>query len=695
MLAPVPHHDLVAEQARLDHAHDCLEQMRARAAELTASYEQLARAGDVDAARAQAHLHARLVSLDERRAALCFGRIDEAGPRGESWYIGRRHVEDPARDPVIVDWRAPVAAPFYRATAANALDLHLRRRFVIDGRELLDLFEEIFDDPDHPELASSGGVADPLLAELERSRAGQLRDIVATIQAEQDIVIRAPLDRPVIVQGGPGTGKTAVGLHRAAFLLYEHRRAALEGARVLVLGPNRLFLRYIGEVLPSLGETAVSQHTVESLAGARYRIRGVDDATTTALKGDARMATVLVNLLHGQVAVPKDTVRLPTTHGTVVLEPDELGRLVSDVLASTTTFANARDVIRRRLEAAAVAKFSDPATGAGPEDGAFLAHLRGEGTFSRLLAKLTPSVSAPSLVRRLLGSPTALRRAAAGVLEPDEVERLRRPSAKKAADEAWTAADLPLLDEAEVLINGTAVTYLHAVVDEAQDLSPMALRMVARRVPSGSLTVLGDLAQATAPASASSWADVAQVLGVAETADRRVLEVGYRLPGEILDWAAGLLPMAAPGVPPTRSVRRTGRPPVLVPVAAGASADVVADAVAVEAGAMAGDWGLVGVVVPASLAPAVHAAVVAAGLDVSRIDPELLDHHVNVLTAEQAKGLEFDATCVVEPAAIVEEQSARALYVGLTRCVQELRVVHARPLPPGLDPVPAVGVDAG
>ncbi len=220
---------------------------------------------------AKAHLNARLRSLDTEVDGLAFGRLDAEA--GDTWYVGRRHVEDEAGDPVVVDWRAPVSTPFYRATAADPLELKRRRRFLMTARHVDDLFDEVFDDPDSVDAAHHGGIPDPLLAELERSRTGEMRDIVATIAAEQDVVIRAPLDTCLVVQGGPGTGKTAVGLHRAAFLLFEHREQ-LDREGVLVVGPNPLFLQYIAQVLPSLGEAATRQTTVERLVGGRVARAG-------------------------------------------------------------------------------------------------------------------------------------------------------------------------------------------------------------------------------------------------------------------------------------------------------------------------------------------------------------------------------------------------------------------------------------
>jgi DNA helicase IV len=276
----------------------------------------------------------------------------------------------------------------------------------------------------------------------------------------------------------------------------------------------------------------------------------------------------------------------------------------------------------------------------------------------------------------------ARRRATAGVLTPDEERSLQRRSARRVDDEAWTLSDLPLLDEAQALINGVPATYLHVVVDEAQDLSAMALRMVARRVPSGSLTVLGDLAQATAPGAQDDWMAAAVHLRVADDAELRELRTGYRLPGEILDWASRLLAEAAPGLRPARSVRRGGQPPLVRRFDVDS---LLAGAVEAATG-LSASWGLIGIVAPPSRVADLHAALVAAGLDVGPVDPGRLDHQISVLSAVGTKGLEFDAAVVVEPAAIIAEEAGgpRALYVALTRSVQVLVVVHADDLPPVL-----------
>ena len=281
----------------------------ARAADLTDSAAQA-----VDSAIAQAHLRHRLASLDSDVPGLSFGRLDDED--GDRWYVGRRHVEDERGDPVVVDWRAEVATPFYRATAVDAQGLQRRRRFMMTDHTLDDLFDEVFDDPDSVDAAHHGGIPDPLLAELERERTGEMRDIVATIAGEQDVVIRAPLGTCLVVQGGPGTGKTAVGLHRAAFLLYEHR-VALDTAGVLVIGPNPIFLRYIAQVLPSLGEAATRQTTLDRLlAGTAYRVTGTDDDLAATVKGDGRMAEVVARAVAAAVRPPDDGVTAATTWGT-------------------------------------------------------------------------------------------------------------------------------------------------------------------------------------------------------------------------------------------------------------------------------------------------------------------------------------------------------------------------------------------
>ena len=661
----MPHPDVVHEQGYVDDAYRCLEAMRERTARVAELSDSAAQA--VDSAAAQWHLERRLSSLDTDVPGLAFGRLDEEDG-GPQWYVGRRHVEDATGDPVVVDWRADVSVPFYRATAADPLGLQRRRRFMMTDHRVDDLFDEVFDDPDSVDSAHHGGIPDPLLAELERSRTGEMRDIVATIAAEQDRVIRAPLLSCLVVQGGPGTGKTAVGLHRAAFLLYEHRRQ-LDHEGVLVIGPNPLFLRYIAQVLPSLGETAVRQTTLDRLlAGTAYRVRAPDTDAQARLKGDSRMALVLARAVAAMRRPVDEPLDVRTGWGTIRLDAADVAAAVKDIAAREVAHNVGRGALRTQLLRLVRQELADRR---GEELAAGLdldARLRTDRDWNRALDRMWPQLAGAAMVRRVLTSPTALRAAADGILDPAEQKLISRTTTKRADDEPWTEADLALLDEAQWLVAGPPTAYGHVVVDEAQDLSAMGLRTLARRCPSRSMTVLGDLAQATAAASQSSWDVVVGHLGSPQTAQRLDLDLGYRVPAPVMDYANRLLPSAAPDVVPTASVRAEGRAPQLIAVA---DPNRLAPEVEGVVRELAGDWSSIGVVAP----DAVRAAL-----------PR--DLPATVVAPDEAKGLEFDAVVVVEPRAIGTSadtsRNLRLLYVALTRAVQVLVVVHAQPLPEAL-----------
>ena len=653
------HPDLGAEQAHVDRAYACLAAMRDRALHAADAQRVYGADGEVDAMAAESHLRRRVRDLTVDVPGLAFGRIDpEDGD--DRHHVGRRHVEDADGTTLVVDWRAPVATAFYRATPADPQGLRLRRRFATEGRRIEALFDEVFDDPDSLD-AAHGGVPDPLLAELERARTGAMRDIVATIQAEQDVVIRSPLERCLIVQGGPGTGKTAVGLHRAAYLLYEHR-GELDRSGVLVVGPNPTFLRYISAVLPSLGETSVRQASVAGLVG-----RGVAPEQSTeraALLGDGRMAIVAARALASWVRPPADDVELEavTPYGTVRLGGAEVASVVREVAERGVAHDVGRGAVRTRLlrlvrQALVVRR------GLGEEP-----ELAADAVAGPLDA-VWPAVSGVALARKVLTSRSALSAAAAGVLDGDEQRLVLRRAAKRAADEPWTDAELVVVDECRALAEGVARTYGHVVVDEAQDLSAMALRAVARRCPSGSLTVLGDLAQATAPAAQRSWEEALGHLGVPASTDVQLAELtlGYRVPASVLDWANRLLAEAAPDVTPARSVRTGGAPPEVTRT----------DDVAGEVGRLAAHWA------------GVHSTVGVVAPDAVR-EALVVPDGVQVVAPAEAKGLEFDAVIVAEPALVAAAAGSdaaaglRLLYVALTRAVQHLDVVHSAPLPAAL-----------
>ncbi len=682
-MSELPQHpELADEQAWLDRAHGHLRDMQDRARKVRQAGDRAVRdENTVDARVAQYHLKRREEALTGGSGPLCFGRIDTDDR--ERWYIGRRHVEDEQSKPVVIDWRAPVSAAFYRATAVDPCGLDFRRRFSVIEQEIVSIFDEDLSDPDS---LGASGLPDPLLAELERSRTGQMRDIVSTIASEQDIIIRAPLEELLIVQGGPGTGKTAVGLHRAAFLLFQHREA-LTDKEVLVLGPNPLFLRYIAEVLPSLGETSVRQATLSGLLSAKYRVRATDTNEVARLKGDARMAAVIEGAIRARISIPADGLEVRSGLAVVRFSQSDLETMAKTVLSRRLPTNQGRDVFRQMVIAESWRRHSARVDGDGGTEPVFVSAIRNDRGFKTAIDKMWPNLTAAAVVRGLFGSARRLATAAEGILSGDEQALLKRPSAKKVTEEQWTESDLPLLDEAEARIGGVPARYGHVVVDEAQDLSAMGLRLVGRRAEGGSMTVLGDLAQATSPQAVGSWE--AAVACLTETSPDVVvrhaeLTIGYRVPAAILDVANRLLAHAAPTVTPARSVRQGGDPPLILEVLP----EGVADAVASEVEALRERTSSVAVVALAETLDQVAARLSDSGIPVDRVGTAGLPggDAVALVEPQSVKGLEFDAVVVIEPAAISELDSGlRHLYVSLTRAVQHLGIVHTRPLPAELD----------
>jgi DNA helicase IV len=656
-----------AEQEYLDQAHLALAAMRRRAAGLL---DDLRGAGNPDLDY-QAALVRRVNLLADSPRPLLFGRIDEeAGP---SWHIGRRHVEDQRGDPVVVDWRAPVSVSFYQARGTDARGLTRRRQVMVDRRTVVAVADDLFgSDGDQSSTRLRGG--DALLAELERARTGEMLDIVATIQAEQDEIIRAPLDQLVAVQGGPGTGKTAVGLHRAAFLLYNHPELSRSG--VLVLGPSRAFLRYIAQVLPSLGEEAVIQTTIADLA-PRVRVTGEDAFEVGRLKGDARFAEVLARSLRSRRRPLEGPVRLQARSAGCVLTADQVNDLADSIAGHPGPYRAGRAALRARL--VSLVRQSLRGSGRLEANEPWLEReVSGSDAFRSMLDRLWPSVSAKALVRELCSSPERLEAPARGVLTESECRLLVSGRTRRSGPAAWARDDLPLLDEAEFLINGRTRSYGHIVIDEAQDLSPMQLRMVARRSPAGSITILGDLAQATGGWAYDEWDSILQHLPSSAPLRRDELTLGYRAPGQVLDFASRLLPLAAPTVTPTRSIRSGSDPPVILRV----DPDRLLLEALREAARLADGGQLIGVV----MAPD-HLALMTA-MDPDRATVGLLDRDgiarpVTLVTASGVKGLEFDAVVVVEPAAIAgdDRRGLRMLYVAMTRPIRQLSIVHSEPLP--------------
>lgn len=682
---------------------------------------------------------ARLEAVEDR---LAFGRLDLAG--GERRYIGRIGLNDEEHAPLLTDWRAPAAQAFYRATAAHPDGVVLRRHLVTRGRavtgvedELLDL--SAVDEDDDRQLSGEGA----LLAALAARRTGRMGDIVATIQAEQDAVIRSALQGALVVQGGPGTGKTAVALHRAAYLLYNHRRV-LERSGVLLIGPSRTFLRYIDQVLPSLGETGVVSTTVGELFPGVVAT-GTEDDAVAEIKGRAVWREVIERAVKQRQRVPAEPVQVVIDGHTVVVKPADVRAAIHHARRGHRPHNQARvTFVRDMLGRLADQYISQLAFAVAPEDrGEILEELRSTREIRIALNLAWMPLTPQGLVSSLFAKPQRLADAAAGVFSRAERRRLERP-----ADAPWTVADIPLLDEAAELLgeddqaakaqarldaeqrhqeldyarqvlqqsgnalvsadvladrfasSGPVLTtaeraaadrawaYGHVVVDEAQELSAMAWRMILRRVPTRSLTVVGDVAQTSTAAGTRDWSAVFDRL-LAGQWRQETLTVNYRTPATVTR-AAEAVGRAA-GLPLTTSEAARDVPDALVTehvategLAAAAARWAVTEVAAIRDASGAGR---VAMIAPASLIGPVREALIAGGhgdlIGATRAGTPDLDAAITPMTAGQSKGLEFDAVVLVEPDAVLTDGSPGDLYVAMTRPTTALRVVHHRPLPEG------------
>ncbi|MGB6576539.1 MAG: AAA family ATPase, partial [Streptosporangiaceae bacterium] len=487
------------------------------------------------------------------------GETDD-GVAGHSFHIGRRHVHAPDGTPAVIDWRAPVSRPFYRASAADPMNLALRRRFGFSGGELTAYEDEVFAGqaaseaeargPDRSAHSPRTGPSQILIDEIERPRSGPMRDIVATIQPDQDDIVRAGADQTVCVQGAPGTGKTAVGLHRVAYLLYAYREQVRRRGVVMV-GPNRAFLSYIRNVLPALGELDVTQTTVGELVAGSVPVRGSDEDAAAIVKGDARMAQVLRRALWASVRAPAAAVMLPRGSRRWRVAAWELEELVHELRHRGVRYGAARELLEHRIAHVILTRME--AAGEACDDRTHEAVRRSRPVRAAVDA-MWPKVDPVRLVFGLLSSAPALAEAAEGVLTAAEQTAIVWPASPRGPGSArWSAADMVLIDEARDLITRTP-SLAHVVVDEAQDLSPMECRALGRRCSTGAATVLGDLAQGTTPWAAPSWESLLANLGKPDTSVRE-LSVGYRVPRQILDYASTLLAVIAPELKPGSSLR--------------------------------------------------------------------------------------------------------------------------------------------
>ncbi len=712
--------ELVREQAHLTRLYERLDalrdQTRARLAEV-----RRRDAGGTHQNRSERDAfngmyEARLAQLNAVESGLAFGRLDMAG--GDRHHIGRIGLTDDGHDTLLVDWRAPVAEPFYRATPASPHGVIRRRHLRTRGRQLLDVEDDVFDldamtEADKETLGGEGA----LLAALSARRTGRMRDIVETIQAEQDMVIRADAEGVLVVQGGPGTGKTAVALHRAAYLLYSHRDT-LSRTGVLVLGPNSVFLRYIEQVLPSLGETGVVLATLETLVPG-VSVTAEESPEVAAIKSDAAMADRIASAVSSYQRIPAEDIVFQWDEHQLRLTPQQVANARSRARRTGRRHNRGRYAFAKQILRMLVRQVvsNDPEL-AGKRW--VVRTLMRSDEFRDVINQLWPLVSAVDVVESMYAE-------ARGPLQ-------REPGS------GWTVADVAVIDEAWALVGdpgevleiaarrrqqqaevqyareviaasgvagrvdpealaaryagasagdsvadragrSAAWQYGHVLVDEAQELSPMAWRMLLRRCPTRSMTVVGDIAQTSASWGAPSWADVFDAIAPGRWRSVE-LTVNYRTPAEVMEVAADVLHAVDPNATTPTSVRETGLRPTAMQVDRATLAKAVAEVAETEVATAAG--GTVGVLVPTGLLTDVREAVMERLPDETSGEP--LEAPVTVLSVHAAKGLEFDNVVLVEPELIASTgvNGLRDLYVAMTRPTQRLTVVHAAPLPPAL-----------
>ncbi|MFM2077563.1 MAG: hypothetical protein RJA49_1453 [Actinomycetota bacterium] len=759
--------ELHRERAYLDAAYDRVVAMRRSAEDLAGSARRFTESRNAQALferdSAMAHAARRLASLDIAKSRLLVGRLDLTD--GSCLYVGRLAVADEAGDPLIVDWRAPAAEPFYRALPHDPMGVVRRRHFRWRDGELVGLDDEVFD----VGAAGAAGLSlvgeGALLAALDAPRTGRMQDVVATIQAEQDVVIRRPRAGVTVVQGAPGTGKTAVALHRAAYLLYAER-ARLVSA-VLFVGPSATFLRYVEDVVPSLGEDRVVLATPADL-GPAVDVSKLESPAAAAVKGDLRMVDVLARAVRAHERAPRAGVEIWAGRFRLVVEHAELTTIVATARRRSMTHNAGRPLVERLLLRALETAYRnalerDVRHGRIGPDGVRhappLMDVLDRDALLEALHGMWPLLTPEGLVRRLLASPRRLEHAGRGILTADELDELLVAD----LDQGWSEADVALLDETAVLLGpvperrrsrarrprldhvaeriieerlpecprcGRPLEYLpgeasgrdrldcreckvtfattalmgdpaanelhgvyeelahqfdvehitvvrpadahygHVVVDEAQDLSPMQWRAIARRCPTKSFTLAGDEAQAVRAGAAATWDQILGALEVdAAAVARHELTVNYRTPAEVMELAARLLEQFAAHLHPARSARSAGFGPRRLHAGGRRleAADIARAAADVQRDVGAG---LVAVITPEWLVA----------------DGEAGAEHLN---AVDAKGLEFDGVVVVDPEGIVGESPGTTgmarLYVALTRATTRLTILAPSPPGPPLD----------
>lgn len=650
---------LSADQSHFDSAWEARERTR-DALNNMAGAAAGPRAGARDVVKGGKQLAEKLGDPSD---AVAFGRIDDGE---ELTYVGKHVITNAERDVLVVSWQSPAAIPYYRATVNDAIGLVSRRAFQTKGNKILGFEETVFRDLEArvQELTESELIAidDTLLRDLDKDRSNEMHDIVQTIHATQFHLIERPLNELLVVQGGPGTGKTAVALHRVSWLLYNHSDTLLP-EDVLVIGPNRAFTQYIRSVLPALGDRAVAHVDLRRL-GPQSSSGRVEDPETTKLKGERRMADLVAQALRNRVRPPAEKeIRIDTSLGARAIQTkglvDGIARL------RNVPYAAGRNSLRTLMDGAIRATPGRPTAEAASLDSA--------------LDKIWPSLTAPRFIQELLASRPRLMAAAGDQFTARDIDRLYRPPAQNLGTEEWSDVDVALIDEADWLINGSKRGSDHVVVDEAQDLSPMQLRSVARRSSNGSFTVVGDVAQSTGWWAHESWDDVLEALTRKGTPQRlEVLKYGYRVPRQVYEVARPLLPLIAPDLEAPLVIREAPQAPHLQ----WAEPDDVIALTVDQAQQHAGMGRFVGVIVPDDLVDSVADSFKAASVNFKSASSGELGQSINLMSAVESKGLEFDAIVVVEPARIGRQNThgLRHLYIALTRTTKYMSVVYSEPM---------------
>ncbi len=761
--------DIESEQAYIDRAYECLENLRIRAQAIEDGFDEVGRGGthqakyEKDAAISLART--RIATLNIGGQPLCFGRLDledESIIEGQNTaYIGRLAVSGEDQEPLVIDWRAPVAEPFYRATPLDPSGVIRRRHFHMNDKTIVRVDDEVFneDSAASHNLNVVGEAA--LLTAVSKKRTGRMGDIVATIQREQDMAIRAPLNNVLVVTGGPGTGKTAVALHRAAYLLFTHRNM-LSNLGVLLVGPSKTFLRYIDEVLPSLGEDDVHLRTISNIRTAQ-KVQIFDSRKVAALKGDIRMVKVLRHAMKDRERALAKPAEIWIDGYRLVLTPKHTRHMTSTVSSRPGSHNSKRNMFSKMVlrdltkqyqqqllqayrgsgkDQGNVARFTSSNKVINPDVAKRLSEGRPapedwvEGIEDRLrhhdevkiaLERMWPVLSGAELYHDLCSFEALIQNASKNILSNDEQKLLLKVRAVSIDEVAWSDYDLALIDECDFLCgpvsharsrkkkssynsdveNASRVigelglsgymtaselaqrygssesgnetssdeirTFGHVLIDEAQDLTPMQWRMVARRAQPMSMTIVGDFAQASLPGACKDWDEVTEILNEVSRASSQtvLLSVNYRTPAEVMNLAHDVMREVSPELAQTEAVREVGVQPIVQ------CASNPIELAYVQAKRALGLGGTVAIIAKEEIHSQLEETL--AEFSATSDPTAAIDAPIGILLAAEAKGLEFDHVIVVDPHEIVGDvrrpSGWKSLFVTFTRATQTLAVL--------------------